>query len=206
VTDAEPRLTRDTLIDVGRVLFGARGYRATSVDALAAAAGVSKAAIYRHFAHKRDLFEAVYAAEQQRLTRLMSDRCRREADPIDGCVAAVRVFLEACLDLEAQRINLFDAPAVLGWDGARRISSGCTFQLIEGALEQAMREGLTPRRPVRPVAHVVFGAVSESACLIAEATDQRHALEQAFDEFRRLIAAVARPSGDVAYKRRAGYA
>lgn len=47
--------TRQRLIDEADRLFRERGYAATSIEQIAAAAGVTKGAVYGHFASKEDL-------------------------------------------------------------------------------------------------------------------------------------------------------
>jgi AcrR family transcriptional regulator len=44
-------------------LFREHGYGATSMDAVALTAGVSKATVYAHFADKQELFEAIVSSE-----------------------------------------------------------------------------------------------------------------------------------------------
>ena len=52
--------TRDELIAAADDLFTRNGFHATSVDAVADAAGYTKGAVYSNFASKEDLFFAVY--------------------------------------------------------------------------------------------------------------------------------------------------
>jgi AcrR family transcriptional regulator len=52
--------TRDDLVDAADRLFTGNGFHATTVDAIAAAAGYTKGAVYSNFASKEDLFFAVY--------------------------------------------------------------------------------------------------------------------------------------------------
>jgi AcrR family transcriptional regulator len=52
--------TRTQLVDAAERLFTAQGFHATSLDAVAAAAGFTKGAVYSNFASKEDLFFAVY--------------------------------------------------------------------------------------------------------------------------------------------------
>jgi AcrR family transcriptional regulator len=52
--------TRGELVDAAERLFTARGFHATSIDAVAAEAGFTKGAVYSNFASKEDLFFAVY--------------------------------------------------------------------------------------------------------------------------------------------------
>ena len=46
---------RGELLDAASEVFGRSGYHGASLDEIAAAAGVSKALIYEHFASKREL-------------------------------------------------------------------------------------------------------------------------------------------------------
>ncbi len=51
--------TRARVLEAARRLFAARGYAATSIEAVAAAAGVSAETIYKRFRNKRNLLLAV---------------------------------------------------------------------------------------------------------------------------------------------------
>jgi AcrR family transcriptional regulator len=52
-------LTRTQILDASLRLFSEKGFARTSVRDIAQAAGITDAAIYYHFASKRDLFEAL---------------------------------------------------------------------------------------------------------------------------------------------------
>jgi AcrR family transcriptional regulator len=52
-------VTREQILDASLRLFSERGFARTSVRDIAQAAGITDAAIYYHFASKRDLFEAL---------------------------------------------------------------------------------------------------------------------------------------------------
>jgi AcrR family transcriptional regulator len=52
--------TREELLDAADRLFTGNGFHATSVDAVADAAGYTKGAVYSNFESKEDLFFAVY--------------------------------------------------------------------------------------------------------------------------------------------------
>ncbi|WP_433733062.1 TetR/AcrR family transcriptional regulator [Nocardia sp. CA-129566] len=61
-----PDERRRLLLDAGAKLFAERAYDAVLMEDVAAAAGVSRALLYRHFPTKRELFAGVYqlAADQ----------------------------------------------------------------------------------------------------------------------------------------------
>ncbi|MGH3343447.1 MAG: TetR/AcrR family transcriptional regulator [Carbonactinosporaceae bacterium] len=60
---------REQLVLVGRTLFAERGFDGTSVEEIAAKAGVSKPVVYEHFGGK----EGVYAVVVDRETRMLLD-------------------------------------------------------------------------------------------------------------------------------------
>ncbi|MCI0384002.1 TetR/AcrR family transcriptional regulator [Streptomyces sp. CNQ085] len=60
---------REQLLDIGRALFAERGFEGTSVEEIAAKAGVSKPVVYEHFGGK----EGLYAVVVDRETRLLLD-------------------------------------------------------------------------------------------------------------------------------------
>ena len=61
---------RQQLLDIGRELFGQRGYEATSIEEVAARADVSKPVVYEHFGGK----EGLYAVVVDREMHLLLDR------------------------------------------------------------------------------------------------------------------------------------
>uniref|UniRef100_B0T034 Transcriptional regulator, TetR family n=1 Tax=Caulobacter sp. (strain K31) TaxID=366602 RepID=B0T034_CAUSK len=57
--EAQRRLTRERLIDAAVVLFGRRGFRAVTVEQIAAEAGANRATFYLHFRNKEDVANAI---------------------------------------------------------------------------------------------------------------------------------------------------
>lgn len=75
--DARPRqeraqATQAAIVRAAAAIFGERGYARTTLDVVAVEAGVTKGALYFHFASKHDLAEAVIAEE----LRLTAERAR----------------------------------------------------------------------------------------------------------------------------------
>jgi hypothetical protein len=70
-----------------------------------------------------------------------------------------------------QRIVLLDSPAVLGWDRWREIASEYGLGLIEASLAAAIEAGEIADQPVKPLAHVLMGALDEAALLVARSDD-----------------------------------
>jgi AcrR family transcriptional regulator len=183
--------TTGALVAAGRELFAADGYAATSLDAVVARAGVTKGALYHHFAGKRELFAAVFVAEQERLAAAVIAAYARERDPWRALEAGCVAFVEACQEPGVQRIALLDAPAALGWEKVRELEAG-SFAMLEQGIRRAIDEGALHRRPVTPLAHLLFGAVCETANLAARAPEPDKALRQGVAELRRVLRALAR--------------
>lgn len=58
---------RQQLLEIGRTLFAAKGFEGTSVEEIAAKAGVSKPVVYEHFGGKEGLYAVVVDREMRRL-------------------------------------------------------------------------------------------------------------------------------------------
>jgi AcrR family transcriptional regulator len=185
--------TTADLLDAARRLFAADGYNATSLEDVVAAAGVTKGALYHHFASKRDLFRAVFENEERALARVYHEAYRREPDPWDGFYAGCTAFLEESLDPGVQRITLLDGPAVLGWEAVRAIEAEYSLSMIESGLRQAIESERIAPRPTGPLAHMLFGALGEGAMTVARAGgDQRAAMTEVARELRALLAGLER--------------
>ena len=61
---------RQQLLDIGRRLFAERGFEGTSIEEIAAQAGVSKPVVYEHFGGKEGLYAVVVDREVERLSSM----------------------------------------------------------------------------------------------------------------------------------------
>ena len=163
--------TRAALIGAARRLFAERGYGGVGTPEIAAAAGVTRGALYHQFAGKAALFLAVYEQVEQELAERIGARVAAAgvADPLDALTAGLDAFLDACAEPEVQRIALIEAPAVLGWETWREVGLRHGLGLTEAVLEAAIAAGRIAPQPVRPLAHVLIGALDEAALFIARA-------------------------------------
>jgi AcrR family transcriptional regulator len=63
---------RQQLLDIGRRLFAERGFEGTSIEEIAARAGVSKPVVYEHFGGKEGLYAVVVDREVERLLTMVT--------------------------------------------------------------------------------------------------------------------------------------
>jgi AcrR family transcriptional regulator len=163
--------TRAALVAAARPLFAKRGYAKVSTEEIVRKAGVTRGALYHHFAGKRELLDAVYEQLEAELSADFAERVSPDADPLTIIREGAEAFLDACLEPEVQRIALLDAPAVLGWERWREINAKYALGLIEGVLAHGMETGEIRRQPPRPLAHALIGALDEIAMLVARSDD-----------------------------------
>ena len=65
--EAQKRMTRDLLLREGLGLFESKGYAATTIDDIAAAAGTTRQTFYQHYASKAALMKELITAVDQLL-------------------------------------------------------------------------------------------------------------------------------------------
>lgn len=63
---------REQLLDIGRTLFAEKGFEGTSVEEIAAKAGVSKPVVYEHFGGKEGLYAVVVDREMRSLLDMVT--------------------------------------------------------------------------------------------------------------------------------------
>jgi TetR/AcrR family transcriptional regulator, acrAB operon repressor len=160
-TKEEAQATRDHLLDTAELVFLQRGVSRTSLNELAAAAGVSRGAIYWHFQDKADLFNAM----MERVTLPLEEAIGRTADPGNADpLAEVRRNLIDALRLTAtnpQVCRVFEIAThkveyVDELSGVRdrhlRVRDQCLAQVQQG-LSRAMKQGQIGRHmPARSAA------------------------------------------------------
>ena len=133
----------------------------------------TRGALYHHFGGKRDLLEAVYRqVEEEAANRIAAEILDGDfSSPLEAMRAGAALFIEASADPELQQIVLLDSPSVLGWERWREIAASYGLGLIEASLTAAIEAGEIAPQPVKPLAHVLMGALDEAAMLLARSED-----------------------------------
>jgi AcrR family transcriptional regulator len=183
---AQGRATRGQLIEVATGLFADHGYEGTSIEAVLTAAGVSRGALYHHFAGKEALFTAVLEALSERITAQLTEIISGCTDPVDAVRTSALAWIDLAGDPVIQRIMLVDAPSVLGWERWRAMDEGRTVGAMRAMLQAVSDTGRLPGELVGPFAHMILAALDEAALIVARAPDSRVAAaeeRQAVEEF-----------------------
>ncbi|GAB2985757.1 TetR/AcrR family transcriptional regulator [Nocardioides montaniterrae] len=166
--------TRAALVAASRGLIAEHGYGALSTDQIAKAAGVTRGALYHQFAGKEELFAAVFEQVESEIAERIDAFIEAAApDDVQSMLGAnIDAWLATCAEPEFHRIALIEAPAVLGWERWREVGLRYGVGLVESALHSLIDAGLVADRPVRPLAHVLVGALDEAALYCAQAEDR----------------------------------
>ena len=120
---------REQLLDVGRALFATKGFDATSVEEIAAKAGVSKPVVYEHFGGKEGLYAVVVDREMRTLLDSITGALTSDAPPrvlLEQAALALLDYIERSTD--GFRILVRDSPVAQ--------STGSFASLISDAASQ----------------------------------------------------------------------
>jgi len=106
---------RQQLLDIGRELFGQKGFEATSIEEIAARADVSKPVVYEHFGGKEGLYAVVVDREMQLLLDRFTSALAEPGRPRDLLERAALVLLDYIEDdTDGFRVLTRDAPVTSG--------------------------------------------------------------------------------------------
>jgi AcrR family transcriptional regulator len=188
---------RRLLVESAALVFTEKGYASTTADDIAAASGVARSAIWRHFTDKADLFGAAvlqpfiefledystaYAEHQQppwddvEITRtivaLFYDSCIAHREALVGVAVAGRTLDdETVLELEAQ-FNRFFA------------------EVMRTTAEEADRRGWVPQEGLGLTMRILFGAVVSVVVFdqpLVSSSDEPPTREQLIDHITHLF-------------------
>jgi AcrR family transcriptional regulator len=185
--------TRDALIAAARPLFAAQGFAEVALEGIVRAAGVTRGALYHHFADKTELFAAVFEQVEEEVAVRMGEAiaASNQTDPIEVMRLGAGFWLDACSDPEVQRIVLVDAPAVLGWTRWTEIGNRYNIGMVRALLSNAVETGRIPPQPIEATVLTILGAMREATLYVALAEDHDLAREEAGLVINRLIQALS---------------
>jgi AcrR family transcriptional regulator len=129
--------TQLALIEAARALFVSKGYGDTSTPEIALAAGITRGALYHHFADKRDLFRQVLAREAMAVAADIEAATPERLGPREALLQGSEAYLDAMTVPGRTRLLLIDGPAVLGMAEAMAIDDANAAQSLREGLKRA---------------------------------------------------------------------
>jgi AcrR family transcriptional regulator len=162
--DPTPRLPaaqrRRQLLDVALPAFSAGGFHGTSMDDVAAAAGITKPVLYQHFGSKRALYVELLEDVGGQLMDVIAKAASEADGPHRQVEAGFRAYFHYVEHNEAAFRLLFGGGSKRDEGFADRV------RLVEGAIAELIASFITAELPpdqTLTLAHGIVG-MAESTC------------------------------------------
>ena len=178
--------TRTALLDAARQLFAERGFAATSVADVVAAAEVTKGALYHHFETKEALFAAVFERVEAELQQRTRRAARSATTPADRLRRGFDAYLDAALEPAVGRIVLIDAPSALRGGLYREIERRYSHDDVVHSLSAGLPTA--DAAEVDALATMLLGALARGAAQVAGSPDPDGARRAVGRALHRLLA------------------
>jgi len=164
--------TRAVLIAAARELFARDGYGATGTEAILARAGMTRGALYHHFADKQALFAAVCEVLHAEGEAAIEAQADAAPDAFQALVEGCLAFLDFMVRPEVRRILILEAPGVLGWDQWNEMDRRHGFGLLIAGVSDAAAEGSISGDP-QTLAVMINGALNYGVVWAGQSADPR---------------------------------
>lgn len=123
---------REAILAAAMEVFAATGFHASSIDAIAQAAGVSKALIYEHFASKRDLHGSLLEAHVGELFARLGASAAQGGEPDERLRRGLETFFAFVQERrEAWRMLFRDAVDPEVADQLQRVQGQATQLIVD---------------------------------------------------------------------------
>jgi AcrR family transcriptional regulator len=136
---------REQLVDIGRALFAERGFDATSVEEIAAKAGVSKPVVYEHFGGKEGLYAVVVDRETRHLLEMVTGALTggHPRELLEQAAIALLDYIEQSTD--GFRILVRDSPVAQSTGTFASLISDIATQVEHILMEEFRARGYEPK-------------------------------------------------------------
>ncbi len=188
---AEPRLrgpnaerhakTRAALLDAARQMFARDGYAAARTAEIVERAGMTRGALYHHFADKHALFDAVVEGIAEGVVGRIDAAATDAPDPLAALKRGSHAWLDAMAEPDLHRLFLVEGPSALGLRRWREIDGRHGGGSLRAGIEAVLGDSTADADALTAL---LTGALNEAAVWIAEAPDPavaRRAMRRAVD-------------------------
>ncbi|HRI99955.1 MAG TPA: TetR family transcriptional regulator [Hyphomonas sp.] len=195
-TQEQAAETKEAVLRAARKHFAEDGYSATSLNAIAATAGVSKGALFHHFDSKEDLFLTIWRDLQLEMdveARAAALAARDRNDPFAAFLAGSRVYLDWASRTEYQRIVLVDGPSVLGPARWHELEFDLGKRTLVPGTEFMSSKGLIPKELTVPAALMLQASLNAAAYALSQGK-LGVSREQYMETFERILRGIGQTS------------
>jgi AcrR family transcriptional regulator len=164
IREARRQMYRQQILGAAEREFGRAGFAEVRMESIAATAGISLATVYKTFAGKVDIWDALHAERMRALLASVDDASRAATSPLDRLltgVAAVARFLAEHEDYLNMNLRAgFDwAGGAEGARGVQRTVWSAGIDMIASGVEAAIAAGEMPAIRPRVAAGMVVSAL-----------------------------------------------
>jgi AcrR family transcriptional regulator len=195
-----PERRRPLILDAALEVYVEHGYKGTSMQAVAEAAGVTKPVVYECFANKDELLLALLDREERRLLGAITESLPSNlvSDNVEAVLAAgLTAFLAGALQAPNSWRVVFDS----GWgsgsvvaERVRRVREMVVGQLRELVRQYMVAGGIEDIDRKAPVVAEMIAAVSESCARMLVVERYPWTAAELATYVARLLARGVRPS------------
>ena len=175
---------RASLVAAARSLFAEKGYAETGTPEIVSLAGVTRGALYHHFADKAALFRAVVEAEAAAVAAEIGAEAETSGTALDALLAGSDGYFRAMAALGRVRILLLDGPAVLGHAEIARIDRETGGNELRSGLAAALGDVQLDGAELDALTELLSAAFDRAALAISQGEGQ--------DAYKAAIAAILR--------------
>lgn len=162
--------TRAKLLKAARLAFQRDGFAHASMDDIAAAAGLTRGAIYHHFGDKIGLFRAVVEKIDEEIEKKIAAATSDISSQWQRFMSESHTYLECMKDPEIQQVLMRDGPAVQG-DMASWPSHTKYHKNMVEALSAMMEKHIIHVCDVVALTRQINGALYSAACGITRSNE-----------------------------------
>ncbi|MEM8589926.1 MAG: TetR/AcrR family transcriptional regulator [Pseudomonadota bacterium] len=176
--------TRTALVAAARSLFVDKGYAETGTPEIVAKAGVTRGALYHHFADKADLFRAVVTREAAAVAAQIETESADPTSALDALTSGADAYFAAMAAPGRVRLLLLDGPAVLGHREMAHIDRKAGGEELREGLAFALPANDLPTATMDALADILSAAFDRATLATSEgapAADYRHAVRRVLD-------------------------
>jgi AcrR family transcriptional regulator len=178
---------REQLLDVTARLLGERGFHGISIEAISAAAGVTRATVYLHFKDLQELLEAVIERETARALAQFSETALAPLDqgePRELMLEALDAYLHAVVS-QPTTWRLMLMPAKGAPPALRRtLAAGRATALARLAQAVQPLVDLSPDMPDAELSARILSTMSDEYARLLLADPDRYPIERLLDHAR----------------------
>lgn len=158
--------TRDRLIEAARRLFVEKSYAETGTPEIVREAGVTRGALYHHFADKQALFAAVAEREAECVAGEIETGALDTISATAALIVGGAAYLRAMAEPGRTRLLLLDGPAVLGRRQMDEIENRHGNRTLREGLQAAIEAGALRALPLDALTGLLAAAFDRAALAI----------------------------------------